>query len=125
MPDGLAKLTKACSMTPQRRAIELPNGSTFEWFMSPVTLAERDRATARAGKDSENVLTVALHVLVMKAKDENGLALFTMADIPELKNMLPENVIGELIREVFRDTLMEPDEDGQIPDFTPKRSSRS
>ena len=112
-------------MTPQRRSIELPNGAVFEWFMSPVTLAERDRATARAGKDSENVLTVALHVLVMKAKDENGLALFTMADIPELKNMLPENVIGELIREVFRDTLMEPDDEGQIPDFTPKRSSRS
>jgi len=125
MPEGLSKLTKACSMAPTRRFIEMPNGSIFEWFMSPVTLAERDRATARAGKDSENVLTVALHVLVMKAKDENGMPLFTMADIVELKNMLPESVIGELIREVFRDTLMEPDEDGKIADISPKRSSRS
>ena len=125
MPEGLAKLSKGVSMAPQRRSVDLPNGDAFEWFMTPVTLAERDRATARAGKDGENVLTVALHVLCMKAKDENGTALFTMADIPELKNNFPENLLGALIREVFRDTLMEPDEDGEIPDFSPKLSSRS
>lgn len=112
-----------------RRAITLPNGKEFEWWMTPLTLAERERAQKRSGKDSEDVLTVALNVLILKARDANGNALFQPGEIVDLKTNLPESVLTELIREVFSDeTFEEVSEDGESKtaiDVTPKRSSRS
>ena len=129
MANGLQQLTSACSMQRTRRAITLPNGKEFEWWMTPLTLAERERAQKRSGKDSEDVLTVALNVLILKARDANGNALFQPGEIVDLKTNLPESVLTELIREVFSDeTFEEVSEDGESKtaiDVTPKRSSRS
>ena len=129
MANGLKQLTSACSMERTRRTIDLPNGKEFEWWMTPLTLAERERAQKRSGKDAEDVLTVALNVLVLKARDANGNALFQLGEIADLKTQIPESVLTDLVKELFSDPSLEvDDEDGEgktAIDVTPKRSSRS
>jgi hypothetical protein len=111
--NGLQILKDAVSMKRTHRSIELENGSLFEWWMTPLTLAQRERATRLAGKNSEDPITVALNVLVLKAENQEGNKLFVLADLAELKNDLPETVISALVVEVFRDTASEADLDGE------------
>ena len=123
--NGLQVLKDAVSMKRSIRSIELPNGSLFEWWMTPLTLAQRERATRLAGKNSEDPITVALNVLVLKAENKDGNKLFVLADLAELKNDLPETVISQLVVEVFRDTASEAELDGEKVevDLSQKKSS--
>ena len=108
------------------RSVELENGSVFEWWMTPLTLGQRERATRLAGKNSEDPISVALNVLVLKAEDQAGNKRFVLADVAELKNELPETLISELVQEVFRDTASanDGDEETQV-DLSQKKSSNS
>ena len=123
--NGLQTLKNAVSMKRTRRSIELENGVIFEWWMTPLTLAQRERATRLAGKNSEDPIAVALNVLVLKAEDETGNKLFVLADVAELKNDFPETVISQLVVEIFRDTASDADEEGEEVDFSQKKSSAS
>lgn len=126
MPSGLAQLKSACAMARTRRCVVLPDGSEFIWYQSPLTLSERERAEKRAGKDSENVLHVALCILIMKAFDQDGQKLFQQGEIMDLKQDIPETVLGDFMREIFRDSLTEDDEEDSIGvDVTPKQSSKN
>ena len=125
--NGLAELKAAVSMAKTRRSVTMPNGAVFEWWQTPLTLAQREIATKRAGKAGEDVLTVALCVLILKATDEAGNKKFQQGDLEELKRDLPETVMGEIIQEVFRDSISEFDEEGiEISaDVSPKNCSIS
>ena len=81
---ALDRLKKAANLVPVKRSVELTDGSTFEFYCSPLTMAERERAQKDA--DSEEATAFALQLLVQKAKDENGQALFKSGEIAELKN---------------------------------------
>ena len=105
------------------RSIELENGTVFEWWMTPLTLGQRERATRLAGKNSEDPIAVALNVLVLKAEDQAGNKRFILADVAELKNQFPETLISELVQEVFRDTTSETNGDGGAEaDLSQKKS---
>jgi hypothetical protein len=82
-------------MEPQRKAVTLPDGSEFEWWMSPLTLAQRAKAQKLAGSD--DATQFALQLLVMVAKDENGQPLFVAAELAELRNAIPAKVVDELL----------------------------
>ena len=123
--NGLQLLKNGVSMTRSRRSVELPSGSEFEWWMTPLTLAQRERATRLAGKNSEDPITVALNVLILKAEDEAGNKLFVMADLAELKNDFPETVISALVVEIFRDTVSETEEGEEPVDISQKKSSNN
>ena len=51
MGKALDRLKKSVSMKPQRRSVELPDGSEFEFHMTPLTWAERTRAQKQAKSD--------------------------------------------------------------------------
>jgi hypothetical protein len=95
MSNALERLKKAVSMKPQRKAAELPDGSEFEFFMTPLTLAERSRAQKQA--KSDDATDFALQLLVAKATDENGEKLFNAGDLAELRNSLPASVVEALM----------------------------
>jgi hypothetical protein len=44
MEDALTQLLLAVDMKPRKRVVDLPNGGTFEFFTTPLTMAERERA---------------------------------------------------------------------------------
>ena len=48
---AIDRLKKACSMKAQRKAVELPDGTELEYFMTPLTIAERKKAQKAAKKN--------------------------------------------------------------------------
>jgi hypothetical protein len=81
---ALDRLKKAANLTPVKKVVKLANGSEFEFYCTPLTMAERERAQKNAGSDDANAF--ALQLLVQKATDENGEKLFRPGQIAELKN---------------------------------------
>lgn len=84
MSAALARLKKAANLTPTKRKVELSDGTTFEFYSAPLTMAERERAQKMPGGDDTNGF--ALNLLVTKAVDDAGQRLFTAGEIAELKN---------------------------------------
>lgn len=105
-------------MEPKRKAVTLPDGSEFEFFSPPVTLAQRTRAQKLAGDD--NASNLGLQLLVLMAQDENGQKMFSTGDLATLKNMLP----AELVESMMLQVLGVNDDEEEI-ETDPKSSPRS
>ena len=84
MSTALARLKKAANLTPSKRTVVLNDGSAFEFYATPLTMAERERAQKMPGGDETNGF--ALNLLVTKAVDDTGQRLFQAGEIAELKN---------------------------------------
>ena len=96
-------------MKPARRSVELPDGSEFEFYMTPLTLAERAKAQKQA--KSEDATDFALQLLVSKARDENNRQLFNVGELAELRNELPASVVEALLLQLIGDVEDEEEED--------------
>lgn len=81
---ALDRLKKAANLTPVKKTVKLSDETEFDFYCTPLTMAERERAQKNAGSDDANAF--ALQLLVQKAKDENGEPLFRSGQIAELKN---------------------------------------
>jgi hypothetical protein len=108
MGKALDRLKKSVSMKPARRAVELPDGSEFEFWMTPLTLAERTRAQKQA--KSDDATDFALQLLVSKAKDENNRPLFNVGELAELRNELPASVVEALMLQLIGEAEEEEEE---------------
>jgi hypothetical protein len=106
-------------MKPQRKAVELPDGSEFEYWAPPITLAQRARAQKQAGSDDS--VAFGLQLLVMMAQDENGEKLFNVGDLAELRNALPASVVEALMLQLLPDAEAEEGEE----ELSPKDSGSS
>jgi len=109
MSTALERLKKAVSMKPQRKAAELPDGSEFEFWMTPLTLAERSRAQKQA--KSDDATDFALQLLVAKATDENGGRLFNVGDLADLRNVLPASVVEALMLQLLTNEEVEEEDE--------------
>ena len=97
-------------MKPAAKNLELPNGEDFEFWMSPLTLAERAKAQKQA--KSEDATDFALQLLVTKARDKNGVPMFTQGDLADLRNSLPASLVeGLMLLLVGEQELEEDDEE--------------
>lgn len=91
---ALDRLKAAASMESVEKTVTLQDGSDFSFWMTPLTLAERQRAQrASKGDDTDFVL----HILVAKARDENGEHCFLPAEMVELRNSLPAKTVEALL----------------------------
>ena len=111
--NALQQLKAAVSMKPARKSVELPNGTEFEFWMSPLTLAERAKAQKQAR--SEDSTDFALQLLTSKARDKNGIPLFTQGDLGDLRNSLPASLVESLLLLLIGET--EKDEDDEDIDM--------
>ena len=71
---AIDRLRQAANLEPVKKTVELTDGSTFEMFVTPLTMAERERAQKNA--KSEEATAFALQLLIAKAQDENSNRLF-------------------------------------------------
>ena len=71
-------------------------GDLVTVYATPLTLQERARLNRHAG----NTMEMAAEVLILKAKDKDGHALFTKEDKPELMRGVDSGVIARIAREI-------------------------
>ena len=114
MGKALDRLKKAVSMKPQRRTVDLPDGGEFEFYMTPLTLAERSRAQKQA--KSDDATDFALQLLVSKAKDSGGMPLFNQGEIADLRNVLPASVVEALMLQLIGEQEEEEEWDMKSPE---------
>ena len=118
---AIDRLVAAVHMQPEKKSIELPDGSDFDFYMTPLTLAQRKRAQKQA--KSDDATDFALQLLINVARDENGGPLFTAGDLSELRNSLPAKVVDALMLAILG--ADEDEEDEEEEEVTPKSSSKS
>lgn len=79
---ALDRLKQAANLQPVKKVVTLSDGTDFEFYCTPLTMAERERAQ-KGTKDDVNAF--AIQLLILKAQDEHGQRLFQMGEVAELK----------------------------------------
>ena len=92
---ALDRLKKAANLVPVKRVVALNNGTEFEFWSTPLTMAERERAQKQA--NSDDATQYALQLLVNKATDENGQRMFKAGELAELKNDVRDEDLQSLM----------------------------
>jgi hypothetical protein len=95
-------LKRAANLEPVKKTVILNDGVTeFTMYCAPLVAAERDKARKNAKSDEAGAF--AMHLLILKAKDENGNPLFTVGDIPALKHEIEDEDLQKIIGAVIGD----------------------
>jgi len=102
---AIDRLKKAANLEAAKRTIELSDGTEFDMWVTPLTMAERERAQKRAGSDDANAF--ALQLLIAKAQDEKGSALFLAGEIDVLKNEVKDKDLQSLMLAILTDDEQE------------------
>lgn len=98
---AIDRLRKAANLEPTKKNVELSDGTIFEMWVSPLTMAERERAQKQAKSDDANAF--ALQLLISKALDENGSKLFALGEIDVLKNEVKDKDLQTLMLAILTD----------------------
>ena len=98
---ALDRLKKAANLEPVKKEITLSDGSVFEMYITPLTMAERERAQKQARSDDANLF--ALQLLIAKAQDENGTKLFRAGEVDVLKNEVKDKDLQKLMLAVIQE----------------------
>jgi hypothetical protein len=96
---ALARLKKAANLIAIKRNVTLSDGTIFEFYATPLTMAERERAQKMP--NGEDTHGFALNLLVSKAMDESGRRLFQTGEIAELKNEVRDADLQSLMLAVI------------------------
>lgn len=92
---ALDQLKKAANLVPTKKVVILHNETEFEFWSTPLTMAERERAQKDA--KSEDAGQFALQLLIQKAQDSTGQKLFKPGEIAELKNEVRDEDLQNLM----------------------------
>lgn len=98
---AIDRLRKAANLEPTKKNVELSDGTTFEMWVSPLTMAERERAQKQAKSDDANAF--ALQLLIAKALDDTGAKLFSAGEIDVLKNEVKDKDLQTLMLAILTD----------------------
>ena len=97
---ALDRLRKAANLEPVKKEVTLSDGSVFEMYVTPLTMAERERAQKQTNNDANNF---ALQLLMNKALDENGNRLFRSGEVDVLKNEVKDSDLQKLMLAVINE----------------------
>ena len=91
---AIDRLRKAANLEATKKKVTLSDGTIFEMWVTPLTLAEKERAL-KISKDDSN--DFALRLLLTKAQDESGERLFQSGEIDVLKNEVRDSDLQKLM----------------------------
>jgi len=98
---AIDRLRKAANLEPVKKIVDLSDGTTFELWVTPLTMAERERAQKQTKSDDANAF--ALQLLITKALDESGTKLFSTGEIDVLKNEVKDKDLQALMLAIITD----------------------
>jgi len=98
---AIDRLRKAANLEPVKKEVELSDGTVFELYSTPLTMAQRERAQNNAKSDDPNAF--ALQLLIAKAQDANGKNLFSPGEIDILKNEVKDKDLQSLMLAILSD----------------------
>jgi hypothetical protein len=98
---AIDRLRKAANLEPVKKTVDLSDGSTFEMWVTPLTMAERERAQKQAKSDDANAF--ALQLLITKALDDSGAKLFSPGEVDVLKNEVKDKDLQALMLAILTD----------------------
>jgi hypothetical protein len=101
MARALDRLKKAAHLVPIKKVVTLSDGGELEFYCTPLTMAEREKAQKDAGSDE--AIAFALQLLIQKAKDDAGQPLFRPGEIAELKNEVRDEDLQIMMLAVITD----------------------
>lgn len=105
VPSALDRLKKAANLKPVKKTVVLCDGTEFEFWRTPLTMAERERAQKGASDDTN---LFALQLLILKALDGDGNKLFSGGQIAELKHDVRDADLQALMLAVLSEDSEEP-----------------
>ena len=106
----LDRLKKASNLTATKKTVKLTDGTEFEFWCTPMTMAEREQAQ-KGAKDDANAFAILL--FVRKAMFEDGRRMFAAGQIDELKNEVSAENMDKLM------LAMLPEQE-EVDDLDPK-----
>jgi hypothetical protein len=106
-----------------RHVMRFPSGAELPIFVTPITLAQRKAAAKSAGSEDDQ-LALNLQLLILKAKDENGVPLFNVGDLADLRNAVDASMVADLIGRIYAGRQSDDDE-VDVPAVAPKPSSKA
>ena len=98
---AIDRLRKAANLEAKRKEVTLSDGTVFEMWVTPLTLAEKERAQRMAKSDDANEF--ALRLLLTKAQDETGEKLFQLGEIDVLKNEVRDSDLQKLMLSIIQE----------------------
>jgi hypothetical protein len=98
---AIDRLRKAANLEPVKKTVDLSDGTTFELWVTPLTMAERERAQKNAKSDDTGAF--ALQLLITKACDQSGQKLFAAGEIDVLKNEVKDADLQKLMLAIITD----------------------
>jgi hypothetical protein len=98
---AIERLRKAANLEPTKKVVQLSDGSDFEMWVTPLTMAERERAQKQAKSDDANAF--ALQLLITKALDDTGAKIFNAGEIDVLKNEVKDKDLQTLMLAILTD----------------------
>tara|TARA_R100001163_G_scaffold3475_2_gene5127 strand:+ start:531 stop:878 length:348 start_codon:yes stop_codon:yes gene_type:complete len=98
---AIDRLRKAANLEATKKEVTLSDGTAFEMWVTPLTLAEKERAQRMAKSDDANEF--ALRLLLTKAQDETGEKLFQIGEIDVLKNEVRDSDLQKLMLSIIQE----------------------
>lgn len=98
---AIDRLRKAVNLQAVKKVVTLGDGSEFELWVTPLVMAEREKAQKAAKDGDMNGMT--LQLLIDKAMDETGRPLFAAGEIDILKNEVKDSDLNKLMLAVIED----------------------
>ena len=99
---AIDRLRKAANLEATKKEVTLSDGTIFEMWVTPLTLAEKERAL-KISKDDSN--DFALRLLLTKAQDESGERLFQSGEIDVLKNEVRDSDLQKLMLSIIQEEV--------------------
>ena len=96
----LDRLKKASNLTPVKKTVELSDGTDFEFWCTPLTMAEREQAMKGTNNDMN---AFALRLFIAKALFEDGRRMFAAGQIDEMRHEVTAEIMDKVMMAILPD----------------------